>query len=80
MESNKGIDSKYKFILLVSKRARQLLKGAKPKIRSESKSLIRIAQEEVQKGLIDFKIINENEKEKQEKREEKEEDRDNKSF
>jgi DNA-directed RNA polymerase omega subunit len=80
LESNKGIDSKYKFILLVSKRARQLLKGAKPKIRSESKSLIRIAQEEVQKGLIDFKIINENEKEKQEKREEKEEDRDNKSF
>ncbi len=72
MESYKDLDSKYKFILLVSKRARQLLKGAKPKIKSKSKSLIRIAQEEVEKGVIDFKVIDEEEKEKKGKKEESE--------
>jgi len=72
LESYKDLDSKYKFILLVSKRARQLLKGAKPKIKSKSKSLIRIAQEEVEKGVIDFKVIDEEEKEKKGKKEESE--------
>ena len=70
MESYKDLDSKYKFILLVSKRARQLLKGAKPKIKSKSKSLIRIAQEEVKKGVIDFKVIDEEEREKKGKKKE----------
>ena len=70
MESYKDLDSKYKFILLVSKRARQLLKGAKPKIKSKSKSLIRIAQEEVKKGVIDFKVIDEDEREKKGKKKE----------
>jgi DNA-directed RNA polymerase subunit K/omega len=69
LESYKDLDSKYKFILLVSKRARQLLKGAKPKIKSKSKSLIRIAQEEVQKGVIDFRVIDEEEKEEKGKKE-----------
>jgi len=70
LESYKDLDSKYKFILLVSKRARQLLKGAKPKIKSKSKSLIRIAQEEVKKGVIDFKVIDEDEREKKGKKKE----------
>jgi DNA-directed RNA polymerase subunit K/omega len=70
LESYKDLDSKYKFILLVSKRARQLLKGAKPKIKSKSKSLIRIAQEEVKKGVIDFRVIDEDEREKKGKKKE----------
>jgi DNA-directed RNA polymerase omega subunit len=52
-----NIDSKYRFIILASKRAKQLLKGAKPKIQGKSKSLIRIAQAEVRSGLIDYEII-----------------------
>jgi DNA-directed RNA polymerase subunit K/omega len=48
----------------VSKRARQLLKGARPKIKSRSKSLIRIAQEEIKKGVVDFRVLDEIEKEK----------------
>ncbi|MBD3415350.1 MAG: hypothetical protein GF421_13090 [Candidatus Aminicenantes bacterium] len=64
LESYKGLDSKYKFILLVSKRARQLLKGAKPKIKSKSKSLIQIAQEEMKKGLVDFNVMDEGASEK----------------
>jgi DNA-directed RNA polymerase subunit K/omega len=52
-----NIDSKYRFIILASKRAKQLLKGAKPKIHGRSKSLIRIAQAEVRSGLIEYEII-----------------------
>lgn len=51
------IDSKFRFIILASKRAKQLLQGAKPRIKSESKNPIRIAQKEVRDGLIDYEII-----------------------
>ena len=50
------VDSKFKFVIIASKRAKELLKGAKPKIKSKSKRLIRIAQEEVREGLIDYEI------------------------
>jgi DNA-directed RNA polymerase omega subunit len=52
-----NIDSKYRFIILAAKRAKQLLKGAKPKIQGKSKSLIRIAQAEVRNGLVEYEII-----------------------
>jgi DNA-directed RNA polymerase subunit K/omega len=51
------IDSKFRYVILASKRAKQLLKGAKPKIASKSKNLIRVAQQEVQRGMIEFEII-----------------------
>ena len=57
MDAFGNIDSKYRFIILAAKRAKQLLKGAKPKIRGKSKSLIRIAQAEVKAGLIEYEII-----------------------
>ncbi|MGA2362414.1 MAG: DNA-directed RNA polymerase subunit omega [Candidatus Aminicenantales bacterium] len=57
MDSFGNIDSKYRFIILASKRAKQLLKGAKPKIKTKSRNLIRIAQTEVRSGLIDYELI-----------------------
>ena len=51
------IDSKFRYIILASKRAKQLLNGAKPKIKSESRNLIRVAQQEVKAGLVEFEII-----------------------
>lgn len=57
MDAFGNIDSKYRFIILAAKRAKQLLRGAKPKIQGKSKSLIRIAQAEVRAGLIDYEII-----------------------
>lgn len=57
MDAFGNIDSKYRFIILAAKRAKQLLKGAKPKIQSKSKSPIRIAQTEVRNGLIEYEII-----------------------
>lgn len=51
------IDSKFRYVILASKRAKQLLKGAKPKIKSKSKNLIRVAQQEVKQGMVEFEII-----------------------
>jgi len=51
------IDSKFRFVILASKRAKQILRGAKVKIRSKSKNPIRIAQIEMKEGLIDYEIL-----------------------
>jgi DNA-directed RNA polymerase omega subunit len=51
------LESKFRFVILASKRAKQLLRGAKPKIKTKSKNNIRIAQEEVEKGLIDYVFV-----------------------
>jgi DNA-directed RNA polymerase subunit omega len=51
------IDSKFRYVILAAMRAKQLLGGAKPRIKSRSKNLIRIAQEEVKQGLIDYELV-----------------------
>ena len=57
MKTFGNVDSKYRFVIIASKRAKELLKGAKPRIRSKSKNPIRIAQSEVKMGLVDFEIL-----------------------
>ena len=57
MNEQRRIDSKFRFVILAAKRAKQLLHGAKPRVKSRSKNPIRVAQEEVRDGVIDFEII-----------------------
>jgi DNA-directed RNA polymerase omega subunit len=57
LKLSKEIDSKFRFVIIASKRAKQLLYGAKPKIKSKFRNLIRIAQEEIEQGLIGFDIV-----------------------
>jgi len=57
LERYGNLDSKFSFVILASKRAKQLLQGSKPKIKTKSKNLVRIAQAEVRAGLIDYEII-----------------------
>jgi DNA-directed RNA polymerase subunit K/omega len=57
LENLGKIDSKFRFVILVSKRAKQLLKGAKVKIRGKTKNPIRLAQLELQEGVIDYEIL-----------------------
>lgn len=57
MQTYGKVDSKFRFVILASKRAKQILKGSKAKIRSKSKNPIRIAQIEVKAGLVDFEIL-----------------------
>ena len=57
MKTYGDFDSKFRFVIVASKRAKQLLKGSKPKLESKSKNLIRIAQEEVLQGLVEYEIV-----------------------
>jgi len=57
LKTYSDFDSKFRFVIVASKRAKQLLKGSKPKIKSKSKNLIRIAQEEVMQGLVEYEIV-----------------------
>lgn len=57
MDTIGKIDSKYRFVILAAKRAKQLLKGAKPKVKAKSRNLIQIAQQEVKSGLVDYEIL-----------------------
>ena len=57
MNLPQGIDSKFRLILMAARRARQLQGGARPLIQSSSKKHTRIAQHEVEAGLIPFEVI-----------------------
>jgi DNA-directed RNA polymerase omega subunit len=57
LKTSTEIDSKFRFVILAAKRAKQLLRGSKPRIKSKSKNPIRVAQLEVNKGLVHYDII-----------------------
>lgn len=57
MDLPQGIDSKFRFILLAAKRARQLQSGAKASIQTQSKKVVRIAQQEVSAGVVPFETL-----------------------
>ncbi|MCJ7588305.1 MAG: DNA-directed RNA polymerase subunit omega [Candidatus Aminicenantes bacterium] len=57
MRNYGDVDSKFRFVILAAMRAKQLLKGAKPKVKTRSRNPIRIAQLELQAGLIDYNIV-----------------------
>jgi DNA-directed RNA polymerase omega subunit len=51
-----GIDSKFRYVLLVSKRAEQLIQGAQAKVKSRHAKPTRIAMEEVEKDLVKWQL------------------------
>lgn len=51
-----GIDSKFRYVLLVSKRAEQLIQGAQPRTRSKHAKPTRIAMEEVEKNQVKWQL------------------------
>ena len=57
MEFPQNIDSKFRFILVAAKRARQLQAGAKPLLQTQSKKLTRVAQQEVAAGVVPFDVL-----------------------
>ena len=51
-----GIDSKFRYVLLVSKRAEQLIQGAQPKMKPKHAKPTRIAMEEVAQDAIKWQL------------------------
>jgi len=52
-----AVDSKYRFILLSAKRARQLQAGARPLIQTATKRPTKVAQLEVGANLVPFENL-----------------------
>lgn len=59
----KEFDSKFRFILVASERAKQLQNGAPPKIGLKSRKPAFVAIREVEEGLIHYEILEEAEEE-----------------
>jgi DNA-directed RNA polymerase subunit omega len=57
MDLPQKLDSKFRYILVAAKRARQLQAGARPLIQSTEKRLTRVAQQEVTAGLVAFELL-----------------------
>ena len=57
MEIPQNLDSKFRFILVAARRARQLQAGAKPLIQTPTKRSTRVAQQEVGAGLVPIEIV-----------------------
>ncbi|HET7435087.1 MAG TPA: DNA-directed RNA polymerase subunit omega [Thermoanaerobaculia bacterium] len=51
-----GVDSRFRYVLLVSKRAEQLVQGAQPRTRSKHAKPTRIAMEEVDRNQIKWQL------------------------
>ncbi|HEX8169479.1 MAG TPA: DNA-directed RNA polymerase subunit omega [Thermoanaerobaculia bacterium] len=51
-----GIDSKFRYVLLVSKRAEQLIQGAQPKTKSKHAKPTRVAMEEVERNVVKWQL------------------------
>jgi len=57
MDLPQKLDSKFRYILVAAKRARQLQAGARPLIQSTEKRLTSVAQQEVTAGLVPFELL-----------------------
>jgi len=53
-----GIDSKFRLAILVARRAKQLIGGAKRKVDIKAENVLTIAMEEFKQGKIDFDVLN----------------------
>lgn len=56
MNLPQNMDSKFRFILVAAKRARQLQAGARSLVQTVSKKPTRVAQQEVEAGLVPFDL------------------------
>ena len=54
MEIKQGFDSNYRYVLVAARRARQLQGGSQPLMQSHSGKACRVAQEEVDAGLVGY--------------------------
>jgi len=51
-----GVDSRFRYVLLVSKRAEQLIQGSQPKGKPRHAKPTRIAMEEIEKNQVKWQL------------------------
>ena len=61
IELPQDFDSIFRYIVVVSQRAEQLIKGAKPRSQSERAKLTLIARDDVDQGLVPWRVLSQEE-------------------
>lgn len=56
MKLVEGFDSNYRYVLVAARRARQIQSGANPVVKTHSRKPCRIAEEEIQAGMVKWTI------------------------
>ena len=51
-----GVDSRFRYVLLVSKRAEQLIQGSSPKMKTKHAKPTRVAMEEIDKNQVKWQL------------------------
>lgn len=51
-----GFDSKYRYILVAARRARQIQSGAPALLKANSRKASRVAQDEIDAGLVEYTV------------------------
>jgi len=51
-----GVDSKFRYVLLVSKRAEQLIQGSQAKLKTKHAKPTRVAMEEIDRNQIKWQL------------------------
>ena len=59
MQTLNGIDSKFRLAILVARRAKQLIGGARRKVEIKSDNTLTVAMEEFRQGKINFDVLDE---------------------
>lgn len=57
MDVPQNIDSKFRFILIAAKRARQLQSGARPLVQAPTRKPTKVACQEVEAGLVPYELL-----------------------
>jgi DNA-directed RNA polymerase subunit omega len=55
MDIKQGFDSNYRYVLVAARRARQLQNGSQPLVNTHSAKACRVAQDEVDAGLVGYR-------------------------
>lgn len=56
MKLVEGFDSNYRYVLVAARRARQIQNGARPVVETHSRKPCRIAEEEIQAGMVKWEV------------------------
>ena len=56
MKLVEGFDSNYRYVLVAARRARQIQNGARPVVDTHSRKPCRIAEEEIQAGMVKWEV------------------------
>jgi DNA-directed RNA polymerase subunit omega len=59
LQTLNGIDSKFRLAILVARRAKQLIGGARRKVEIKSDNTLTVAMEEFRQGKINFDVLEE---------------------